>query len=106
MALTKEDLKAIADLINIKLDEHGKRFDAIDKRLDTIDQKFDDIDKRFDNLRTEFKEMLVDNNMIIAEHVQRVVLESEERLSKEISEIRDVTAQNSYDIAYLKRKIS
>ncbi len=50
--------------------------------------------------------MLIDNNILIAEHVQRVVHESEERLSKDIQEIKRVTSDNCYEIAYLKTKIS
>lgn len=136
MSLTQEDLKAISDLIDIKLDKQeqniNKRFDEVDKRFDEqekrINDRFEQIDKRFDeqekifndrfdeqekrfdkkldDFRTEFKEMLIDNNMLIAEHVQRVVSESEERLTREIQEIKNVAAQNSYDIAGIKRKIS
>ena len=139
MSLTKEDLQAISDLIDVKLneqekrfddrfDKQDKRFDAIDKRFEQIDKRFEQIDKRFDEQdknindrfdeqdknindrfdeqEKRFKEMLIDNNILIAEHVQRVVSESEKRLSKEIQEIKIATAQNSYDIAVLKQKIS
>ena len=114
MSLTREDLKAISDLIDVKLDKQeqnsNKRFDEVDKRFSEIDKRFDEqdkkIDKKLDDLRTEFKEMLIDNTILIAEHVKKVVLESEERLSREIQEIRNATAQNSYDIAVIKQKIS
>ncbi len=154
MSLTKEDLQAISDLIDLKLGEQDKRiqkrfdeqdkkfnkrfdeqderfnkrfdeqderfnkrfdeqdnkFEAIDKRFEAIDKRFDEqdekIDKKLDNLKSEFKEMLIDNNILIAEHVQRVVQESEERLSKEIQEIKRVTADNCYNIVDLKTKIS
>ena len=146
MSLTKEDLQAISDLIDVKLneqekrfddrfDKQDKRFDAIDKKFEQIDKRFEQIDKRFEQIdkrfdeqdknindrfdeqdkkindkfdeqEKRFKEMLIDNNILIAEHVQRVVSESEKRLSKEIQEIKIATAQNSYDIAVLKQKIS
>ena len=142
MSLTKEDLKAISDLIDVKLNEQDKRFDKrfdeidrrfeqVDKRFDEIDRRFEQVDKRFEGIDERFeqvdkrfdeqdkkidkrfdeqdkafKEMLIDNNILIAEHFQRIVTESEKRLSKEIQEIRNVTAQNSYDIASLKQKIS
>jgi hypothetical protein len=133
MSLTKEDLQAISDLMDVKLNERlsvqDKRFDAIDKRFDAIDKRFDEQDEEFKEILDvrldeqdekfkemldvrlneqdeKFKEMLIDNNLLIAEHVQRVVSESEERLSKEIQEIKIATAQNSYDIAVLKLKIS
>ena len=128
MSLTLEDLKAISDLIDVKLDKQeqniNKRFDQVDKKFEQVDKKFEQIDKRFeqidkrfdeqdkrfdkklDEFRNEFKEMLIDNNVLIAEHVQRVVSESEDRLSKQIHDIRNVVAQNSYDIAGLKRRTS
>lgn len=111
MSLTQEDLKAISDLIDIKLDKQeqniNKRFDEQEKVFnDRFDEQEKRFDKKLDDFRIEFKEMLIDNNMLIAEHVQRVVSESEERLTREIQEIKNVVAQNSYDIAGIKRKIS
>lgn len=50
--------------------------------------------------------MLIDNNILISEHIQMIVYESEKRLMKEIHEIKIATAQNSYDIAILKQKVS
>ncbi len=128
MSLTKEDLQAISDLIDLKLDEQDikiqkrfdeqdkkfnkrfdeqdKKFEAIDKRLESMDKRFDVQDKKLDSFKEEFKEMLIDNNLLIAEHVQRVVQESEERLTKEIQQIKRVTADNCYNIAELRTKIS
>lgn len=135
MSLTKEDLLAISDLIDVKLDnqnnilekrfvEIDKRFDAVDskfeevdRRFNSVDKKFEEVDKRFDSvdskfvdLKEEFKEMLIDNNALIAEHVRRVVSEtvsaSEERLSNQIEEIKLVTADNCYNIVKLKYKTS
>lgn len=144
MSLTKEDLQAISDLIDVKLDEQDnkikKRFDEQDekfnnrfdlqeqkfnnrfdlqeekfnKRFDLQDEKLDKkivlqdekFDKKLNSLKEEFKEILTDNNLLIAEHVQRVVQDSEERLLKEIKEIRSVTADNCYSIVSLKNKIS
>lgn len=71
MSLTKEDLQAISDLMDLKFDEQDKKFD---KKLDVLKEE----------LKEEFKEMLVDNNLLIAEHVQRVIQESQEGLTKEI----------------------
>ena len=138
MSLTQEDLRAISDLIDVKLDRQeqniNKRFDTVDKKFEEVDKRFDAVDKRFEqievkldehskrfdavdkrfeevdkslnDIRTEFKEMLIDNNMLIAEHVQRIVSESEKRLLHEIHEVKIATAQNSYDIAILKQRVS
>ena len=123
MSLTREDLKAISDLIEVKLNEQESRmdqkfeaidqrfdkvdqkFEAIDQRFDKVDQKFEAIDQRFDDQDKKFEEMLINNNLLIAEHVQRVVSESEQRLMTEIREIKSVTMINSYEIAKLKSSV-
>ncbi|WP_313164886.1 hypothetical protein [Sedimentibacter sp.] len=109
MSLTREDLKAISDLIEVKLNEQESRmdqkFEAIDQRFDKVDQKFEAIDQRFDDQDKKFEEMLINNNFLIAEHVQRVVSESEQRLMTEIREIKSVTMINSYEIAKLKSSV-
>lgn len=57
MALTKDDLQAIAQLmseqikpINERLDRMDERFDGIDKRLDGIDERLDKVDERLDGI--------------------------------------------------------
>jgi len=105
------------DAVDKKFEEVDKRFDAVDKKFEEVDKKFEAVDKRFDKqeqsfdkkldaLKEEFKEMLTDNNILIAEHVQRAVSESEERLSLQIKEIKTVTADNCFNIVSLKNKIS
>jgi len=112
------------DIVDKKFEEIDKRFDAVDKkfeevdkRFDVVDKKFEEVDKRFDkqeqnfdkkldSFKAEFKEMLTDNNLLIAEHVQRVVSESEGRLTQQIKEIKTVTADNCFNIVSLKNKIS
>lgn len=170
MSLTKEDLIAISDLIDSKLNEQekrlDKRFDQIDNRFEQIDNRFEQMDRRFvqidnrfeqidrrfvqidnrleqvdkrfeqidirfeqsdkkskqiddrfgqmekhfdeklDKLRDDITEIIENNNVLIAEHVQRVVSESEERLLEQIREIRTVTADNCYNIVKLNNKIS
>ncbi len=125
MSLTKEDLQAISDLMDSKLHEYdvkiqkrfdeqneniNKRFDEQDakfnKRFDEQDAKISGLDAKVDNLIEEFNNIITDNNLLIAEHVQRIVSESEERLVKEINEIKKVTADNCYNIATIKHKIS
>ncbi|HCX62498.1 MAG TPA: hypothetical protein DHU59_08680, partial [Clostridiales bacterium] len=93
------------EAIDKRFDEVDQKFEAIDQRFDEMDQKFEAIDKRFDDQDKKFEEMLINNNLLIAEHVQRVVSESEQRLMAEIREIKSVTVVNSYDIAILKASV-
>lgn len=69
MALTKDDLQAIASLmdaklhpVNEKLDGMEKRLDNMDSRLDGIDYRLDGMDKRLDDMdkRLEYVEMKQD----------------------------------------------
>ena len=57
MSLDKNDLKAIADLmeqklspINNRLDKMDSRLDAMDSRLDAMDSRLDAMDSRFDRI--------------------------------------------------------
>ena len=58
ITLTNEDLKAISQLLDIKLDECLKpmndHFESIDARLDSMDQRFDAIDARLDSMDQRF----------------------------------------------------
>ena len=76
MSLTQEDLKAISDLIDVKLDKQEQN---IFKRLDEI--RFEQVDKN-------------------------ILSEIERRIAIEIQEVKRATIQNSYDIAILKQKVS
>ena len=46
--LTAEDMKALSDLIDKKIDPIYERLDGMDRRLNGMDQRFDGIDKRLD----------------------------------------------------------
>lgn len=46
MALTNEDLMAISDLMDEKLDPINGRLDGVDKRLDRMDKRIDGLDRR------------------------------------------------------------
>jgi len=50
MALTKEDLQAIGELMDAKLEPINKRLDGMDARLGGMDARFDGMDKRLTSL--------------------------------------------------------
>ena len=54
MTLTHDDLMAISDIFDHKLNPINQRLDAMDQRLDTMDQRFDRIENRLDVI--EFKQ--------------------------------------------------
>ena len=56
MALTNDDLQAIATLlqpINNRLDKMDCRFDKMDNRLDKMDNRLDKMDSRLDKIESE-----------------------------------------------------
>ncbi|MDE6608844.1 MAG: hypothetical protein K2K54_14000 [Lachnospiraceae bacterium] len=53
MALTKEDLNAISQLMDDKLKSINERFDKIDNRLDIIELKQDRTAKKLEDLRLD-----------------------------------------------------
>ena len=62
MALTNEDIKAISDLmdrklepINQRLDQMDNRLDKMDNRLDLIELKQDRTSKKLDDLQLDVK---------------------------------------------------
>ena len=56
MALTKEDLKALSDLLDERLDKRlepmEKKLDKIESRLDTIENRLDTIENRLDTIES------------------------------------------------------
>ena len=48
MALTKDDLQAIASLMDAKLHPVNEKLDGMEKRLDNVDSRLDGIDNRLD----------------------------------------------------------
>lgn len=54
MSLTKEDLLAIADIMDQKLIPLNQRLDFMDQRLDAMDQRFDAMDQRLDTMDQRF----------------------------------------------------
>ena len=71
MTLAHDDLQAIAQLfdqklnpinerfniIDIKFDAVDKRFDSIDKRMDSMDKRMDSMDKRMDSMNERMDSM-------------------------------------------------
>ena len=59
MALTNEDIKALSDMIDKKLDEKlepiNQRLDKMDSRLDLIELKQDRTSKKLDDLQLDVK---------------------------------------------------
>ena len=53
MALTNEDLQAISNLMDNKLQPINGRLDKMDERLDKMDARFDKIENRLDKIESE-----------------------------------------------------
>ena len=61
MTLTNEDLQAISQLLDVKLDERLKpmndHFESIDARLDAMDQRFDVIEFKLDHTSKKLNDL-------------------------------------------------
>ena len=53
--LDKNDLQAIAQLMDMKLKPINERLDSVDERLDSVDARLDSIDERLSNLEEDSK---------------------------------------------------
>ena len=51
--LTAEDMKALSDLIDKKIDPIYERLDGMDQRLDAMDQRLDNIEDTLEELKEE-----------------------------------------------------
>ncbi len=54
MSFSKEEIKQLSDLLDVRFKEVDQRLDGIDQRFDGIDQRFDGIDRRFDGVDQRF----------------------------------------------------
>ncbi len=57
MALTREDLLAISDLMDVKLQPMNERFDTMESRLDGMDDRFDEMDQKFDHIEIRLERL-------------------------------------------------
>lgn len=64
MALTKEDLKALSDLLDERLDKRlepmEKKLDKIESRLDTIENRLDTVESRLDKVESRLDRLETD----------------------------------------------
>ena len=101
-----------------KVDAVDRKVDAVDRKVDAVDRKVDAVEQRQEQCQRENRDMFarleekIDRNYTdTVKAVDRVVTvvgeqihETEQRLSGKIDAIEAVTAQNSFDVQYLKRK--
>ncbi|MDO4323127.1 MAG: hypothetical protein Q4C61_11415 [Lachnospiraceae bacterium] len=112
MALSTQDLQAISEIMDIKiqpinerLDKMDERIDQIDGRIDQMDVRLDKMDERLDNiefavsrnydLTLEFYASQKEFNNEFREHLHKI----DGRLEMHDNQI----AKNTADIRYLKR---
>ena len=56
MSFSKEEIKQLGDLLDVRFKVVDQRLDGIDQRLDGIDQRFDGVDQRFDTAKKSMNE--------------------------------------------------
>lgn len=75
MALTNEDLMAIATLlqpINERLDKVDSRLDNLDARLDKVDERLDNLERQIKRTERTLKAEIIDSENLILDEVSRV----------------------------------
>ena len=75
MALTNEDLMAIATLlqpINERLDKVDSRLDKVDERLDNLDSRLDNLERQIKRKERTLKAEIIDSENLILDEVSRV----------------------------------
>lgn len=75
MALTNEDLMAIATLlqpINERLDKVDSRLDKVDERLDKVDTRLDNLERQIKRTERTLKAEIINSENLILDEVSRV----------------------------------
>jgi len=54
---TKDDIKALVELIKANQESTNKRFDDVNKRFEDSNKRFDDMNRRFDDVNKHFDEV-------------------------------------------------
>ena len=75
MALTNEDLIAIATLmqtINERLDKVDSRLDKVDERLDKVDTRLDNLERQIKRTERTLKAEIINSENLILDEVSRV----------------------------------
>lgn len=100
MALTNDDLKAISQLLDEKMDE---RFDKIEGRLDKMEKHFKDIDKHLDKIDNrldiiELKQDRMENKLVDFQLEMKIFSRNVEKnmhtLKDEMETVVEVLQQN------------
>ena len=92
MALTNEDLQAIASL----LQPIHTRLDNMDTRLDSMETRFDSMETRLDSMETRFDSM--ENRLDKIESEVSALKVGQREFNKELRRIKDKVS-NTYDLA-------
>lgn len=89
MALTREDLLAISQLLDERLNPINKRLDGMDKRFDGMDERLDRMDERLDSMDERL--LNVENNMVTKDYLEKQLKKSENMILNEIDRVQEKT---------------
>ena len=110
MALTKEDLNAISQLmdeklkpVNNRLDKMDGRFDKMDGRLDKVEDRLDKMDSRFDKMDSRLDKMdgrlgKVENRLDKMDNRLDIIELKRDRTAKKLEDLRLDIAISERDI--------
>ena len=99
MALTNEDLKAIADLMDHKLEPINQRLDNMDNRLDNMDNRLDNMDNRLDKMDNRLDNM--DNRLDNMDNRLDKMEVWQKKTSEQVAELQ--VAQKLFELSTNKK---
>lgn len=93
MALTKEDLNAISQLMDEKLKPVNNRLDKMDGRFDKMDGRLGKVENRLDKMdnRLDIIELKQDRTAKKLEDLRLDIAISERDIRRDIHELKDAT---------------
>ena len=79
MALTQEDILAIGQLLDTKLEPINERLDKVDERFDKVDERFDKVDERFNKVEKQIRRT--------ERNLKAEIVESENLILQEVDDV-------------------
>jgi chaperonin cofactor prefoldin len=105
MALTKEDLHAIGELMDSKIEPLSKRMDGFDKRMDGFDKRMDRLDETVQSV-LESQIIIEDKVSNMSTQIEYLITLSDKTNNNEkrIDTLEDITNKHDTRIFKLENK--
>lgn len=103
MTLTKEDLAAISELLDVKFIQVDKRLSVVEERLNVVEERLDKMEERLDKMEERLDRM--DGNIVALRTGQSEIRSDLNKLSKRVDDIYDHVLDNWGEIQESKKRL-